>query len=83
MKIKIPKFSLIEWLRSFRLRRADTDHSIAVRVYDNGHLILSSDRLAVSDSLLSAYTAANTMTSNALFECRRQIKLSVRKGRMS
>lgn len=83
MKIKKPKFSLIEWLRSFRQRRFDTDHSIAVRVYDNGRLILSSDRLAVRSDRLSALTAANTVTSNALYEWRRAIKLSVKKRRVS
>lgn len=83
MKIKTLKFSLIEWLRSFRLRRIDTDHSIAVRVYDNGHLILSDDRLAVNSGLLSALTAANTMTSNVLGEYRKQIKLEARRSRLS
>ena len=83
MKINIPKFSLIEWLRSFRLRQVGTDHAVAVRVYDNGRLILSSDHLAVSSTRLSALTAANTATSNALYGCRRQIKLNVRKGRLS
>ena len=83
MKIKTLKFSLIEWLRSFRLRRIDTDHSIAVRVYDNGRLILSDDCLSVNSGLLSALTAANTMTSNVLGEYRRQIKLEARKSRLS
>lgn len=83
MKIKRPKFSIVEWLRSFRLRRFDDDHAVAVRVYDNGRLVFSGERVSPDADWLSVITAANSITSQALGDLRRAIKLETRKARRS
>lgn len=71
-------FSLIEWIRALFCRKSSDDHSVVVKIYDNGHLVYRDERFSNSGDRIEIISAANTSTSLLLGSLRRDAKLAAR-----
>ena len=59
----MPKFNIIEWLRSFSRRRYNKDHVIVVNIYDNGKRVCRLSRIVTNTGAISFHTQLNIANS--------------------